>query len=295
MYKKLRQDFSWSLFQHNIFDYCERAYYYHYHGSWNGWDKYASQEAQASFRLKHLKTKEFWLKSILKRSIIHTIGQRKSSTSLFAIELKRQSQKILTSELRNIYSEAWKEDPKQICFDKVYYAKENVNDIIVWAKNQIQQYIVSLQNSKLIKKLSIIPYPAFVNTEQPLFFYIDTLKVWCSPDLMWKYYGKSNILNFNIHNNNNWALSAGINILFSSKINNKPYSETIHHTVFFDKMNCFEVYGIKHPNEVKKIIIESANQIYSRLSYNHKAYIDNFPKTSETEKCLQCSFREICL
>ncbi len=294
MYKNLTQNFSWSLFKHNIFGYCERAYYHHYYGSWNGWDQYAPQEAQASFRLKHLKTKELWAKSILKKAIINTIRTRKNTSTAFTKELKKQLQKILTSDLRNIHSEAWKKDPKQTCIDKIYYKEENVNDISYWIKEQMYQHLASLQNSKLIQKLSNIPYPAFTNTEQPLFFYLDDLKVWCSPDLTWQYHGQYNILNFNL-NNRNWAFLAGINTLLFSQNNKIHYSEIISHTVFFEKNNCIEIYGIKHPKEIKKIIKESASQIHSRLSYNQKAYKDNFPKTAKIEKCKHCCFREICL
>jgi hypothetical protein len=36
--RKLENEFSWSKSRHEKFASCPRAYWFHYYGSWGGWD-----------------------------------------------------------------------------------------------------------------------------------------------------------------------------------------------------------------------------------------------------------------
>jgi hypothetical protein len=287
---KITNKFSWSPARYNLFNFCEKAYYFRYYESWNGWDTYAPQEAKTAFRLKHLIPKELWLDSILKRTLIETINH--NPRSLLSSKFKRNAQKFLSFDIRSLCLKEWKDDPKKICIREIYYNESSTEKIISRCKDEINKESVMLQNSKLFQELSKLPYSAFHITHKPLSFMIDNIPIWCSPDLTWDFLGKKHFLSLN--KSNNWALKAGLNVLYAEQKWRYPSKNIICHTVFMDEDNCFSVYAVKSPKEIKKIILKSSREMQTRLTFSSKAYIENFPKTSNSEKCKTCSFKKIC-
>jgi len=52
--------FSWSRSRDNTFQECRRKYYYHYYGSWGGWDATAGEEVRRLYVLKQLSSRQQW-------------------------------------------------------------------------------------------------------------------------------------------------------------------------------------------------------------------------------------------
>jgi hypothetical protein len=292
MPRTFKNSFSWSFSRYNLFKFCELAYYFHYYGSWSGWDTYAPKQVKEAFRLKHLISKELCLNIILKKTLLNAINSKSLSSSSLAAELKYQSHRILSSDISSIHSEEWRKDPKKICIDEIYYKTNSIDEIIGWIKNKTADKIKILQDSKLLHKLSDLPYPAFLNIDRPLSFTLNHIKVWCSPDLVWNYQGEVNILNIN--NGSGWSFLAGLNMLYAKQNFNYMPNSIACHTVFVNEDRCFSVYGIRSPKEIVNIITETSKEMQSRLTYNQKAYIVNFRKTTKQEKCQACQFRAIC-
>ncbi len=57
---ELTNDFSWSRSRDNTFQECKRRYFYHYYGSWGGWDAAASEEVRRLYVLKQLASRQQW-------------------------------------------------------------------------------------------------------------------------------------------------------------------------------------------------------------------------------------------
>jgi hypothetical protein len=58
---ELKNEFSWSKSRAEMFEACPRQYYYHYYGSWGGWDAQADPKARTLYVLKQLMTRRQWL------------------------------------------------------------------------------------------------------------------------------------------------------------------------------------------------------------------------------------------
>jgi len=51
---RLENTFSWSFSRSRTFADCPRKYWYHYYGSWGGWDRDALEQARELYRLKNI-------------------------------------------------------------------------------------------------------------------------------------------------------------------------------------------------------------------------------------------------
>jgi hypothetical protein len=57
---ELTNDFSWSRSRNNVFEECKRRYFYHYYGSWGGWEAGVAEEIRRLYILKQLATRQMW-------------------------------------------------------------------------------------------------------------------------------------------------------------------------------------------------------------------------------------------
>ena len=53
----LKNDFSWSLQRFTMFERCKREYFYHYYGSWEGWNENAEERQEVTQVLTDIKGK----------------------------------------------------------------------------------------------------------------------------------------------------------------------------------------------------------------------------------------------
>jgi hypothetical protein len=53
-------EFSWSRSRDNTFQDCRRKYFYHYYGSWGGWEAGATPEVRRLYVLKQLASRQQW-------------------------------------------------------------------------------------------------------------------------------------------------------------------------------------------------------------------------------------------
>ncbi|MHC4956369.1 MAG: PD-(D/E)XK nuclease family protein, partial [Planctomycetota bacterium] len=51
---RLENTFSWSFSRSRTFQDCPRKYWYHYYGSWGGWERDAPEQARELYRLKNV-------------------------------------------------------------------------------------------------------------------------------------------------------------------------------------------------------------------------------------------------
>jgi len=58
--KPLQNEFSWSKSRHGKLEECPRQYWFHYYGSWGGWERGASPEVKELYTLKKLTGRHAW-------------------------------------------------------------------------------------------------------------------------------------------------------------------------------------------------------------------------------------------
>lgn len=57
---ELKNEFSWSKSRDEKFRTCLRQYYFHYYGSWGGWEYQAEKRTRKIYILKQLKSRQMW-------------------------------------------------------------------------------------------------------------------------------------------------------------------------------------------------------------------------------------------
>jgi hypothetical protein len=66
---ELANEFSWSRSRDNTFQECKRRYYYHYYGSWGGWEAGVAADIRRLYILKQLASRQMWAGRIVHDAI----------------------------------------------------------------------------------------------------------------------------------------------------------------------------------------------------------------------------------
>jgi hypothetical protein len=78
----LTNDFSWSKSRHEKMSQCQRAYFFHYYGSWGGWEATAPKEVRQLYVLKKLHNRFTWAGAIVHSAIRDVLMASRHGRSL---------------------------------------------------------------------------------------------------------------------------------------------------------------------------------------------------------------------
>lgn len=71
--KILASEFSWSLFRHELFEKCRRAYFIRYYLAQGGWDAFSNMAAREAYFTKYLMPLDQWIARTIQDSIVGAI------------------------------------------------------------------------------------------------------------------------------------------------------------------------------------------------------------------------------
>lgn len=286
-------DFNWSYTKYKLFQDCERAYFLQYLSS-----KENNPNHQNIVLQRNLISKELWINKIIRTALIDTVkAMANLKNNLDILKLfKEKTNHTYNLDKFSLITKRWKNDPKAISIKEIYYEDIEISDLLAWAEDILSLNIM-LFDSKLFEQIKSIPYQAFKDTSKPLSFNLSKYKIYCAPELLWEAEGNVNILNFVFNaTNQDWPYLATINTLYINNVWHYSVKNIICETVFFDSDNksYFKVYGKQSIPETKQLILDSIDTILSRLTYDGKIHIENFPETDIKEKCLTCKYKLTC-
>jgi len=288
----LQHEFSWSGYRYTLFYTCQRAYYFHYYGSWGGWNIEADNRTKKLYQLKSLKTSEEWVSEILKKSFQTTLGGGR-------FDIKKQKRKafsIFRNELCDLRKKPQGVALRSIDIDDLYYQSSSFNTVAASAEKSLNKIFANLARSKVMEMLGGINYLDFKKFRTPAYFYNDGIKVWCSPDIIWEAKGVIYILNLftgDPTTSEFWALKSGVDVIFAGKEWNRQKTEAVS---IFPALPppLLEVHITRNIMEIKSLIKTSSAEMLAITNLDREVYEESFAKFASSGKCQQCKYREIC-
>lgn len=288
-----KNEFSWSLSRFTLFNFCKKAYCFHYYASWGGWLDDATPFQKLVYRLKQIKTEKEWIDELILEAIEKSIRQE--------IDLNIQSIKSYCfrkayAELSSLQNREFLKDPKKLSLFSHYYGKDSVFSI----QNRISERMNEIFESLSYQKLDFLLHKKFldfISINELVKFNLGQIPIWCKPSFIYHEAEEIIVENFRFNdfrNDSTWPLSSAISLIFSLKsllrLNKKFQSKT---TFIYDK-NLLPVYAALNVTETAEIILNSAQLMLSSLDAERETIEINFQACSEKEKCRECNFKEAC-
>ncbi|QSH41717.1 hypothetical protein P0136_06595 [Lentisphaerota bacterium ZTH] len=189
--------FSWSTAREKHFEFCPRAYFYQYYAAAGGFEKYSA--ARQLYKLKHLTTVPFWIKSLLGEclrdwfyDVSGDIPPEKVMRRLLSWRFRKG--------IKSLSLQEWREDSKKLNLFEHYYEHSDLGDILESVTAALTTAAKKLFQSGLIARLEKVDQVNKVIFNPPLETNLGALKLWFAADLVWQEDGKVNFLNILVEN-----------------------------------------------------------------------------------------------
>ena len=282
------QEFSWSLSRANLFDFCPRAYFYHYYGSAGGFERFS--DAEQLYQLKKLQSLDLWINSVCTEVLRDFFYEGSDNFNIL-----RAAKRYFNRGARSLSLREWRDDPQQLNLFESYYGITEINDLLEQGMDFLENSIASLLESGLSAYLGEIPYLYRRVLSFPVCTNIAKLKVWCSPVLAWREDGLLKFLTLNNGHYNKIRAhhTAALHKIFA--FNNLRVKPERVVTLNFDLTNGETSALSDEEINISELIdyIKDSSAKMLALSTDHNSILEeNFLKN--TDNCEKCKFKKYC-
>ena len=96
----LKNEFSWSKSRHEKLAECPRQYFFHYYGSWGGWERGAAPDVKELYTLKKLTARPAWAGSTVHDTIKRALTLVRDGQPLDGAQLIDRTRARVRAEFR---------------------------------------------------------------------------------------------------------------------------------------------------------------------------------------------------
>jgi len=305
MARKLVNELTWSVSRDRLFQECRRAYYYHYYGSWEGWDSGAPERTRLIYRLKNIMTLDMWAGGIVHEVIAEALKRYAIKQGAIATgELQAHARQKLRSGWKEAVAQAWLARPKSTNLHELYYGngKTLPAELTERIKERVNGCLAAFAESALLDEILATSYLSWKPVDQLDSFTIDgALKVWAAIDFAFVMpSGHLRVLDWKTgaEREDELRLQLACYALYAEQAWHTPVENQRPAGVFLRDEARVSDYALsaEHIVDAKDRILSSSVEMRSPLADPEKnaAREEDFPTCDREWTCARCKFREIC-
>ena len=297
----LRNEFSWSKSRDETLRSCPRRYWYHYYGSWGGWDWQADSRTREIYVLKQLHNRFTWIGVQVHRVLEELLLQLRKSISLPSNQVVAERlQNKLRQDYRDSRAAKYRLHPKRFK-GLVEHEYQLPVDDDEWRSlaTQAQTCIRNFYQLPLLNQLKILDSSEWLELEELNFFQIEGCKIWVSLDACYRNDDQIILLDWKTgkFNEADYSLQMAIYALYAGEKWGIQPNQVFLKEIFLSSGNTRE-YGGKALDlvGVQNYVKESIQQMKSLLIQPEQnlAQENDFAFTDDATQCAQCNFRKLC-
>lgn len=304
MAKQLSNDLTWSVSRAQLFQNCQRAYYFNYYGSWGGWDSAAPERTRQLYILKNIKPMVMWAGSIVHDLIKQALEQYSMTRVLPSTsDLQNQARRQLRQGWTESVSQAWRTAPKKTNLHELYYGngktlpREDTDRI----KARVYDSLEAFVNSATLKAILTVPFVQWKPIDILDSFQVEEYKVWCAVDFAYTdREGVLHIVDWKTGGENPVTLRQQLACyaLYAMDKWKCPVEQLALHGVFLNDGGRRSDYPVDAALliSVKDQILLSVQAMRRKLRdpEQNLAEEEDFPLTENLNACESCVFCEAC-
>lgn len=298
-------EFAWSVSINNSFKSCERDYYYHNYGSWEGWSPESDPAAKELYILKFMKTREDWKEASVHDEIARVLKMLRAQNILFpkdksiarlAEAMKDEFGKSRMKHSRDKYGNPQYETA---LFDheyKVEVPKQEWRNTFLEAVKSVENFHDSgiLDRLKKLDKTKII----VVDPTRPARFVMGGDIITVKLDLA--YYNGDNVevVDWKTRSEESDWLLFPIYAMYINKVYKVPLDNIsiIEHNLMTNTPSIYR-YTAREVDEVRDYIENDIRKIKARLRDQalNIAWQRDYQRITDDNKCAACRFKRVCI
>ncbi len=174
----LKNEFSWSKTRDELFRRCLRRYYFHYYGSWGGWEVDAESRTRRIYVLKQLQTRQIWaggkVHDCIKRSL-HNL--RRGIEPMKEKEAIDMTLAVMRKDFASSRRGDYRKNPKSAGFFEHEYGLDLPDDAWKETADHVVSCLQTFYRSSVYHLIHSLPVERWLDVEDFSSFQLDGVKV----------------------------------------------------------------------------------------------------------------------
>lgn len=287
----LRREFSWSYSRYALFEYCQRAYYFYYYGSWGGWSVASDDEAQKLYRFKKMTSIHSWVEEIFRKELHASFCRG----DLDCDRIFRKCKSTIYRSIVDIRNKNLSHGCRIEFLSEWYFDKISLEELKFEADSYLSEIVAGFTESKALSRLLTVQLLSIKQLKQPSSFYHNGIRIWTNPNFAWSEAGGIKVLNLYFDDpikSDKWPFKGTLDLMFArDRLVGYDDIEVISYFI------TDEIYPqltiLRNSQEVKNIIDNSSHKMLELTSLDTDIKEELFPKSCD-DRCESCNFREFC-
>ena len=304
---ELQNEFAFSWSRHEAFYQCPRRLYWHYYGSWSGWEPEAPANAQLAYRLKQIQSVAMLVGDTFHAELAEILRRRGPKPQGVPVDqLKADMERRLLKRLRESRNADWERygDPKHftILFED-YYQSGVSAQVEEQAKRTLHSCVDGLAADPFGRRVFAVEKERLRLIDPKNIG--DTRVTWNgmllygSPDLVVEdEQGGLHIVDWKTGKPRKPNLAQlAIYGIFVSERFGVPTDRLTAHLIYVMAGSREKHDVVEGVEEAKRAITTYVTDVKGRLTdvdNNVAGDIEQFPMTESRWRCRSCNFRELC-
>jgi len=303
--RDFKNEFSWSTSRDSLFEECRRKYYYHYYGSWGGWDKNKADDVTRTlYVLKNLQSRWQWKGTTVHKEIARILKQLVSTGDLTLLEtsLTRVTE-LMREDFRRSRDGSYLEKEGSLRDETALFEHEYRINIAgeVWKKNheEVKECIRNFYKSDVLEKVKKLDRKAILSIDSitPTSFSFNEEKIYVNLDLAYMIDDGLEIVDWKTGTGESDKLQFLVYTIYANETLNTPLEKTS--VIEYNLLSGQKITHKFSPSEIEEVKDYINKRIASMKGYlknplENIAIMTDFPRTEDERKCESCNFKKIC-
>lgn len=294
----LRNEFSWSKSRHEKLAGCPRSYFFHYYGSWGGWERGADPETKELYTLKKLTSRQAWAGSTVHDGIKAALTLIRDGGTLEPEAWVDRLRARMRGEFRESREKAYR-------LRKALGLQEHEYDEPVpdeeWKANWelVQACLTSFLGSRWVEEARRLPPERWLPIDELGSFHFEGTKIFAAPDFAfrteeggavlvdWKTGrkrdgDKDQLLGYALYARDTWGVPLE---RVECRVVYLPSLEEVEVRIEAEQITSFADHMRGSIARMQELLVDPVENVAS---------IENFPRVDDEVICGRCVFRRPC-
>ena len=291
----LVNEFSWSRSRDNTFQECRRRYFYHYYGSWGGWDSDATPDIRRLYVLKQLGSRQMWGGRVVHDAVEMALHVYRDGRDVPVEPFVADVVERMRAEWRSSRDGRYRESPKTVALFEHEYG--------VPLKREVWQAL-SRNVTTCLRNFFRLPLLAAIRKTAPehwsKVFDFEGTAVWIAPDFgFWTDEGRLQLVDWKTGaaDPDAAAFQLGCYALYAREVLGvEPARVDLLEANLREPVVTPVRWDDARLERIREQIRLSIRSMKAYLAdpATNSARIEDFERTEELRLCRWCNFRAVC-
>ncbi|MBI2879291.1 MAG: PD-(D/E)XK nuclease family protein [Candidatus Rokubacteria bacterium] len=297
---ELDNAFSWSRSRDHLFNDCRRKYFYHYYGSWGGWEADAPEEVRRLYVLKQLTSRQAWAGRLVHEGVEWVLRALREGRELPEAWLVEEFVQRMRREWRFSRDRRYREAPKGTALFEHEYGVEVAPREWQILRDHVVRCLRNFYRLPLLAEIRRTPPERWILIEEIRAFEFEGTPVYAAPDFgYWTAEERLALVDWKTGgaDPDASALQLGGYALYAREV-----LEVEPARVDLLEVNLREPSVFRHPwdggrlQEVTEQLRLSIRgmKAWLRDPEANVAVLEDFERTEDLRLCRGCNFRAVC-